>query len=656
MPAADPDTAVWHYDLDAVVVTGTRTPKLLKDTPIQTRLITSRDIARTDATNIQDLLQAELPGVEFSYAMNQQKHLNLAGFGGQSILFLVDGERLAGETMDDVDFGRLVMTDVERIEIVRGASSALYGRNAAGGVINIITRQAQKPWQLNLSTRYGKHDDQRHTAMWGVRRDTWHHLFTASYDAVDNYDVTNADAPRTRVIQTVYGNRTLNLRDRIGWQPHPNLDLTARLGYFRRQETRIVDLPDRYRDFAAGLRGDWRLSSSDHLQLRYNFDEYDKSEYQRNRHKEIRRYSNVQNTVGVLYTHDFATAPAAPQHTAAAAPASSARLLTVGASYMRDYLYNTYLAGAERAQDCADFFAQYDWQVCPEVEVVGAIRYDYFSVGDASQLTPKVNLRYTPIARLTLRAGYGMGFRAPTLKERFYDFNMNNIWVIEGNPNLQPEVSHNFTLGAEYARGEYNLTVSGYYNTVRDKIASAMPYYKTGVGVTDGMPYLPYINISDFRVYGAECSLRGHWSNGWSARLSYTYTCESVPHMDRDNGVFSQYMPARPHSVGFRVDYDHRFSSCYGISLGLSGRMLSGVRTKEYVNYYDITEGMVDIRYPAYSILKVSAVQHLWQGLKVTVAVDNILDYRPKYYYLNSPLTDGVTLQVGLSADLDQLF
>lgn len=120
------------FSLNDVVVTGTRTPKFLKDTPIQTRVINAKDIAKLDATNVQDLLQQELPGVEFSYAMNQQTHLNFSGFGGQGVLFLVDGERLAGETMDDVDFTRLNMDNVERIEIVKGAASALYGSNATG--------------------------------------------------------------------------------------------------------------------------------------------------------------------------------------------------------------------------------------------------------------------------------------------------------------------------------------------------------------------------------------------------------------------------------------------------------------------------------------------------------------------------------------------
>ena len=83
--------------LEEVVVTATRTPKALKDVPVVTRLISSDDIKKADATNIQDLLTEELPGLEFSYAMSQETSLNMNGFGGKAILFLVDGERLAGQ-------------------------------------------------------------------------------------------------------------------------------------------------------------------------------------------------------------------------------------------------------------------------------------------------------------------------------------------------------------------------------------------------------------------------------------------------------------------------------------------------------------------------------------------------------------------------------
>ena len=72
--------------------------------------------------------------------MDQQVSLNMQGFGGNAILFLVDGERLAGETLDNIDYNRLNMDNVERIEIVKGAASSLYGSNAVGGVVNIISK------------------------------------------------------------------------------------------------------------------------------------------------------------------------------------------------------------------------------------------------------------------------------------------------------------------------------------------------------------------------------------------------------------------------------------------------------------------------------------------------------------------------------------
>ena len=135
------DTTVWNKDplgLETVVVTATRTPKALLDIPVVTRVITAEDIQRVDATNVKDMLQQEIPGLEFTYSMGQQV-LNMGGYDGNNILFLVDGERMAGESMDNIDFSRLNLASIERIEIVKGAASTLYGSSAMGGVINIIT-------------------------------------------------------------------------------------------------------------------------------------------------------------------------------------------------------------------------------------------------------------------------------------------------------------------------------------------------------------------------------------------------------------------------------------------------------------------------------------------------------------------------------------
>ena len=101
-------------ELEPVVVTATHSPKALKDAPVVTRLITLHDIKITDATNIQEMLTQEIPGLEFGFAMAQETSLNMSGFGGNAVLFLVDGERLAGETMDNTDYNRLNLDNVGR--------------------------------------------------------------------------------------------------------------------------------------------------------------------------------------------------------------------------------------------------------------------------------------------------------------------------------------------------------------------------------------------------------------------------------------------------------------------------------------------------------------------------------------------------------------
>lgn len=624
-------------EMEQVVVTGTRTPKLLANTPVLTKLITASDIAKADATNLRDLLQQVLPGVEFSYAMNQQVHMNFSGFGGQSMLILVDGERLAGETMDDVDFSRLCMDNVDHIEIVKGAASALYGSNAAGGVINIITKNGIRPFALNLNARLGRHHEQRYGLSWQQGAGRWNNLLTVNRNRSDNYDVHNGDNPVTRVVATIYGDATWNFKEQLSYRPSEKLSLTGRAGYFYRQLVRTSETPERYRDFSGGLRGIWKPDTHNSLDLSYAFDQYDKSDYQRITRLDIRDYSNVQNSLRLLYNHTF----------------GSDDVLSLGADYMHDYLFNTNLEDRTRRQDSFDAFAQYDWNVNRQWEAVGALRYDYFSDGRISRLTPKVSVRYQPVRNLNFRASYGMGFRAPTLKEKYYNFDMAGIWIVEGNPALKPEVSHNFNLSADYTHRHYNFTLAAYYNRIRDKIATGAPFYKNP---SDRIPHLPYLNLDDYSVSGGEATAQARWPNGLTARLSYAYTHERLPKDKNSNAVNNQYIPARKHSMTGHIDWDRQFSTAYGLNIGLDGRFLSAVDNQELVDYYDISKGIRTIHYPAYALFKLSLVQRIGKAVKASVILDNLFNYKPEYYYLNCPLTDGTNLMVGLSVDVDKFF
>lgn len=615
------------FHLDDCVVTGTRTPKLLKDVPIQTRLITEADIKKVDATDIQELLMQELPGVEFSYAMNQQVNMNFAGFAGQGVLILVDGERLAGETMENVDFSRLNMNNVARIEIVKGAQSALYGSNASGGVINIITKDAEQPWNLNVNTRLGAHGEKRYGGNVGVKRGMWNNVLDVQHTTIDTYSVCDNPSDDCQ-FRNVYGYKTWNFKDRITVKPLETLKFTGHLGYFFKERLYNVDVPDRYRDFTGGLRGEWKISDRDEVEVSYNFDQYDKSDYQRLRKLDIRDYSNVHHTVRALYNRRF----------------READVLTVGGDCMRDYLMSYQFGDGPKYQYTGDLFAQYDLNLNAHWEVVGAVRWDYFSDGRDSQATGKLGFRYKA-GRLTLRGGYSGGFRAPTLKEKYMRYDMEGVFWIIGNPALVAEKSHNFNVSAEYTRGCYNFNVASNYTTVNNKLSNSQPLVSSD---NPDFNYVQYINLEHVNVFCAEATAQARWNNGFGARLSYHFTHENV-----SGNKVSQYAPARPHSMIGKVEWGRQWNRWYGVNVSLTGRLLGGLtyETVEMAPPYRT----YDIHNPAYTIWKLQIANRIHEAVTVNMTFDNLFNYRPKVYYYKSPVTTGTNFMLGFSIDIDKL-
>ena len=610
--------------LDQVVVTGTRTPKLLKDVPIVTRVISGLDIKRMDATNISDLLQTELPGIEFSYSMNQQTSLNMSGFGGNSVLFLVDGERLAGETLDNVDYSRLNMDNVQRIEIVKGAASSLYGSNAVGGVVNIISREFQEPWSVNINGRYGAHNEQRYGGSVGFNAGRFNSMTNVQYTSIDAIDLSKGtDNEEVGDYSMIYGNSTLNIKERLIYTPIDNLKFTARAGYFFRERNSSESQKERYRSFTGGLKGNYNITDKDDLEVAYSFDQYDKCDYLVFGDLDVRDYSNVQHTLRALYNHTFA----------------DKHILTVGGDYMRDYLMSyQFTDGGSYIQHTADAFAQFDWNPHKKFNLIAGLRFDYFSEAKLTHLSPKLGLMYK-LGNCSLRGSYAGGFRAPTLKEMYMNFYMGNIFMIYGNPDLKPESSHNLSLSAEYMKGNHNLTVTGFYNIVDNRITTAWNQALGGQ---------VYTNMSRLQVMGVDANASGKYRCGISWRLSYAYTYE---HIKKGEPMLSA---TRPHTATARIAYDKDWNN-YGLSVALTGRYLSKLTTDVYTEMtsYEQTEKQT---YPGYTIWKLSFAQRVWKGINITLAVDNLFNYRPDYYYSNSPSTTGTTCSVGLSLDIEQMF
>ena len=607
-------------NLETVVVTGTRTPRLLKESPILTRVITDLDIQRVDALNIGDLLEAELPGIEFSYAMDQQVTLNMQGFGGNSVLFLVDGERIAGETLDNIDYNRLNLDNVQRVEIVKGAASSLYGSNAVGGVINLISAGATEPWSVNVNARYGAHNEQRYGGSVGFQAGKLNSMTNAQYTSIDSYSM-----PSEGDYSTFYGGYNWSVKERLQYEPLDGLKFTARAGYFFRERDLQSDTRDRYRDFSGGLRGEWDINDRNRLELSYGFDQYDKSDYLLFNETDVRDYSNVQHVVRGVYTYSLGKEG---QHT-----------MILGGDYMRDYLMSYQFEGnGYYVQHTADVFGQIEAKLSERWHLIGGLRYDFFSQKQLSHFSPKLSLMYS-LKNWSFRGSYSGGFRAPTLKEMYMSFDMASIFMIYGNPDLEPESSENLSVSAEYNWKYLSASVSGFYNFVDNRITTVW---------NEELGGMMYTNMSPLQVRGVDVSVSTRLPFGLGARLAYTFTDEAIR---AGEPLLSQ---TRPHSATARIEYGRSWKN-YGFNVALSGRVLSAVTTEVYTSAtnYEDTETQT---YPAYTIWKLTVSQDIWRGIQLNVIVDNLFNYRPDYYYSSTPSTVGTTAAVSLSMNIEEFF
>ena len=633
-------------ELDPVVITASHTPKSLKDAPVVTRLITLHDIKIVDATNIQDMLTQEIPGLEFGLAMSQETSLNMSGFGGSAVLFLVDGERMAGETMDNVDYSRMNLDNVGRIEIVKGASSALYGSNAVGGVVNIISRENLEPWTANANSRYNTFGHEwRNGASFSFNTEKWNSQTSFQHTKLDPVDLPKSHSSEEIALELLkkaqglpydesvlnddsdisrlYGQTTYNVKERLTWRPTEQLTFIGRGGYFFRTSERDT-YNYHFNGYSAGLKGRYVWTPGQNLELSYAYDQYDKANFLPDGTRtHDHDYSNQQQVVHALYHHPFGK-----------------NSLLLGADYLHDYL-STYqfIDNTSHSQNNIDGYAQFDWNITPQLNVVGSVRYDYFSASSLKAFTERLAVVYK-LPVFTLRANYASGFRAPTLKEMYMHFDMGNMgyWII-GNPDLEPEKSHNFNLAIERQNrirhsgildGVYNFTLVGYCN-IFDKRITTIDY------TYEGQESALYWNEDGVNVWGIDLSMGHYFDWGLTLKINYSWMHET------GHVLYSQFSQPRTHSMTWRIGYAHRFSRLYALDAALSGRSQGEPQSGRT----DVDQG--------YTIWKLMLQHHLWRGIHINTAIDNLFNYKPKAYYYTSPLTTGTSFSIGVSVDLDKI-
>ena len=220
-------------------------------------------------------------------------------------------------------------------------------------------------------------------------------------------------------------------------------------------------------------------------------------------------------------------------------------------------------------------------------------------------------------------------------------FDMGNMgYMILGNPDLEPERSHNFNLAFErtnrirnsgFLDGRYNFTLMGYCNIFDKRITTI-----EGPEV-HGMESAIYWNEDGVTVWGIDASIGHIWDCGLSLRFNYSWMKET------GHVYYSDFNQPRNHSMTWRLGYEHRFSRHYALDAALSGRN----QGKPQSGRTDVDQG--------YTIWKLMLQHHIWKGITLTTAVDNLFNYKPNGYYYNSPLTTGTSFSVGLSIDVDKI-
>ena len=261
--------------IQEVVVTGTGTQHLLRNAPVQTEVITSRMLKNYGGRSLEDILGALTSSFAFNEGdMGSQMQLN--GLGNSYILVLVDGKRLHGDVGGENDLGLIDPHNIEKIEIVKGASSALYGSDAIAGVVNIITKKHNEALLVENSTRYGSHND--------LRQHNGVGLAFGQVKSYTNFQLQHSDGwqntatewtPSSATPVTDSRSKTVNehtnwqIQELLTWNVTPQIELYASGSYYRKgiyrpkgkypkYDVKTFDL--KYRNASASVGGKWQAS------------------------------------------------------------------------------------------------------------------------------------------------------------------------------------------------------------------------------------------------------------------------------------------------------------------------------------------------------------------------------------------------------------
>lgn len=596
-------------DLNAIVVTATRSGRPLKNVPIHTQVVYGSELQKTDAISLSDALVSNFPGIDSKNlsAGSGGSSLQMNGFGNQYILILVDGERLdPGDTKENVDLSRINTESIERIEIVRGASSALYGSDAIGGVINIITKKNTKTCEGSIGTRFSDYGEQRHFVDLGLKGGGLTSRTSLIYNKLDGWDINPEESGKT-----VEATKNYSINQRLGYQFSDRFNVNGDFGYFRRVDNNTTPLlPDRrYEDYNYRLTGNYKLSDHHQLEGVWYTDHY-------------LSYSLDEPAVGDVTRHydkTFTTARLQDN-----IKLSSNNSLVAGVEYNNDELFSANgLTDRKNAQAIIAFIEDV-WDIAPKLTVVAGGRMTFHSEYHTNT-TWQFAMNYRP-GEFNLRGSFGRGFRAPTLKELYMDFNVPGAPIkITGNPNLKPETSNYFSLSTEYSHATFNASVIAQYNNLNNLISEVFSPLNTA-----RPPYVyQYQNIAKAEMLNVEVLLNYRPVPQLKLTGGYTWT---KPLTSQSEEAINRF-EARQHSAVMTGEYSV-LSGNYRPSVSLQGKYYGDAN----ITWTDTRGQNSKVKLSEYFNWKLTTLHRVNRWASITAGIDNLFNYTdPRYFTSMSP-------------------
>ena len=684
---------VWRSDsVQEVVVTGTGTRHLLKNAPVQTEVITQKMLRQYGGKSLEDILS----GLTASFAFNEGdmgSQMQLNGLGNSYVLILIDGKRIHGDVGGENDLGLIDPHNIEKIEIVKGAQSALYGSDAIAGVINVITKKhTEKGVYIDNSTRYGTHNDLRQHNSLVMTFGKFSSQTNFQLQRSDGWQNTAEEYAEATVL-TDSKNKTVNMfknwqiAERLTYQPMAGLELYAEGSYYKKNIMRptngrhpscdVYTYDLRYNNAAASIGGKWLLGNNRQQKSSSQQPEIITLDIDWNRHAYYYDYTAKHYDYVLLEGEEYGDQNG-EWFSVAMLPGQSklqsdqqrlmaqlkgivnmpyGNTLNAGAEYRYDYLKAPERTASGTADDwTAALYVQDEWTAADWLNVTAGLRLvDNASFG--LHLTPKVSAMLSS-GDFRFRLGWSQGFKTPTVKELYYRYLHlmgSSTFFNLGNTKLNPQTSNYYSANVEYRGRRFTATVTGYVNKLDNMIALVnVPESEIPAGVTtaymgDGSTKVQarmYKNMDDARTCGLDVTLSYRVMKGLTLNAAYSYLDTKAHLYDEKKDQMTTVVidGMAHHKWSASAMYSHLFSPHYTLGISLSTRGSS----KRY--YQNNGDGK------GFQIWRINTMHDIGKqdrmlAYRLELGVDNIFNYvdrtmRP--YHLGNN-TSGTTVHATIN-------